>query len=269
MARGDFLPPVSATVFEDTGHVVPCMDLWRPIMAVITAASIIRTLHRIQRQLTDLRSRLAAGPKQIATQLKRLEHAEREREQVAENLKKARKHADEKQLLLRSSEAKIQDFEAKRNTAKTNREYQLLGEQIDADKMAIKVLEDEILESLERVDEINGHQPVAAEKSKQVSEELEALKQQVKKETAQLEKEVARVMSQLEDAERGLADETKEIYQRVVKHKGEDGMAVSEGGCCGGCHQQLTGKMLSQLLVGNVAMCRSCGRLLYEPEANS
>ncbi|MEO2000272.1 MAG: phospholipase [Pirellulales bacterium] len=238
-------------------------------MAVITAASIIRTLHRIQRQLTDLRSRLAAGPKQIATQLKRLEHAEREREQVAENLKKARKHADEKQLLLRSSEAKIQDFEAKRNTAKTNREYQLLGEQIDADKMAIKVLEDEILESLERVDEINGHQPVAAEKSKQVSEELEALKQQVKKETAQLEKEVARVMSQLEDAERDLADETKEIYQRVVKHKGEDGMAVSEGGCCGGCHQQLTGKMLSQLLVGNVAMCRSCGRLLYEPEANS
>ena len=30
------------------------------------------------------------------------------------------------------SEAKINDFEAKRNTAKTNREYQLLGEQIDA-----------------------------------------------------------------------------------------------------------------------------------------
>ena len=268
MARCDFLPPVSATVFEDTSDVVPCMDLWRPIMAVVTAATVIRTLHRIQRQLTDLRGRLAAGPKQIAVQVKRLEQAEHEREQIAENLKKAKKHADEKQLLLRSSEAKINDFEAKRNTAKTNREYQLLGEQIDADKMAIKVLEDEILESLERVDEINGHQPIAAENLKKVSEELETLKQQVKKETAQLEEEVARVMSQLEDAERDLADETKEIYQRVVKHKGEDGMAVSEGGCCGGCHQQLTGKMLSQLLAGNVAMCRSCGRLLYEPEAN-
>ena len=35
-------------------------------MAVVTAATI-RTLHRIQRQLTDLRGRLAAGPKQIAT----------------------------------------------------------------------------------------------------------------------------------------------------------------------------------------------------------
>ena len=171
--------------------------------------------------------------------------------------------------MLRSSEAKIQDLEAKRNTAKANREYQLLGEQIDADKMAIKVLEDEILESLERVDEVNNQQPVAANNLKKVSETLENLKKQVQKETARLEEEVARVMDQLEEAERDLTDETKEIYRRVVKHKGEDGMAVSESGCCGGCHQQFTGKMLSLLLTGNVAMCRSCGRLLYDPEVNS
>jgi len=238
-------------------------------MAVVTTATVIRTLHRIQRQLTDLRSQLAAGPKQIAAQMNQLKHAEHEQEQVAEDLKKARKHADEKQLLLRSSEAKINDLEAKRNTAKTNREYQLLGEQIEADKMAIKVLEDEILESLERVDEVNNKQPAAKENLKRVAEALETLKDQVKKETARLESEVARVMSQLEEAERELNSETKEIYKRVVKHKGEDGMAVSEGGCCGGCHQQLTGKMLSQLLTGSVAMCRSCGRLLYEPEATA
>ena len=235
-------------------------------MAVVTAATVIRTLHRIQRQLTDLRSQLAAGPKQIAAHMNQLKHAEHKQEQVAEDLTKARKHADEKQLLLRSSEAKINDLEAKRNTAKTNREYQLLGEQIEADKMAIKVLEDEILESLERVDEVNNKQPAAKENLKRVAEALETLKDQVKKETARLESEVARVMSQLEEAERELNSETKEIYKRVVKHKGEDGMAVSEGGCCGGCHQQLTGKMLSQLLTGSVAMCRSCGRLLYEPE---
>ena len=238
-------------------------------MAVVTTATVIRTLHRIQRQLTDLRSQLAAGPKQIAAQMNQLKHAEHEQEQVAEDLTKARKHADEKQLLLRSSEAKINDLEAKRNTAKTNREYQLLGEQIEADKMAIKVLEDEILESLERVDEVNNKQPAAKENLKRVAEALETLKDQVKKETARLESEVARVMSQLEEAERELNSETKEIYKRVVKHKGEDGMAVSEGGCCGGCHQQLTGKMLSQLLTGSVAMCRSCGRLLYEPEATA
>ncbi len=184
-------------------------------------------------------------------------------------MKKARKHADEKQLLLRSSEAKINDLEAKRNTAKANREYQLLGEQIDADKMAIKVLEDEILESLERVDEVTNQQPAATDNVKKVAESLEELKKQVQKEATQLEREMARVLSKLEEVERDLTAETLEVYQGVVKHKGEDGLAVSEGGCCGGCHQQLTGKMLSQLMAGNVAMCRSCGRLLYEPETTS
>ena len=188
---------------------------------------------------------------------------------LAETLKKARKHADEKQLLLRSSEAKISDLEAKRNTAKANREYQLLGEQIDADKMAVKVLEDEILESLERVDEVTNQQPAATDNVKKVAEALEELKKQVQKEATQLEGEMTRVLSKLEEVERDLTAETREVYQRVVKHKGEDGLAASEGGCCGGCHQQLTGKMLSQLMAGNVAMCRSCGRLLYEPETTS
>jgi hypothetical protein len=238
-------------------------------MAVATTASVIRTLHRIQRQLTDLRSQLAAGPKQISVQTKRLQNVENEKSALAETLKKARKHSDEKQLLLRSSEAKINDLEAKRNTAKANREYQLLGEQIDADKMAIRVLEDEILESLERVDEITSQQPTATDNVKKVTAALEELKKQVQKEAAQLEKEMARVLSKLAEVESELAVETREVYQRVVKHKGEDGMASSEGGCCGGCHQKLTGKMLSQLMAEDVAMCRSCGRLLYEAETNS
>jgi hypothetical protein len=238
-------------------------------MAVATTASVIRTLHRIQRQLTDLRGQLAAGPKQISVQTKRLQNVENERSALAETLKKARKHADEKQLLLRSSEAKINELEAKRNTAKANREYQLLGEQIDADKMAIRVLEDEILESLERVDEITSQQPAATDNVKKVTAALEELKKQVQKRATQLEGEMARVLSKLAEVESELAVETREVYQRVVKHKGEDGMASSEGGCCGGCHQKLTGKMLSQLMAEDVAMGRSCGRLLYEAETNS
>ena len=238
-------------------------------MAVATTASVIRTLHRIQRQLTDLRGQLAAGPKQISVQTKRLQNVENERSALAETLKKARKHTDEKQLLLRSSEAKINELEAKRNTAKANREYQLLGEQIDADKMAIRVLEDEILESLERVDEITSQQPAATDNVKKATAALEELKKQVQRRATQLEGEMARVLSKLAEVESELAVETREVYQRVVKHKGEDGMASSEGGCCGGCHQKLTGKMLSQLMAEDVAMCRSCGRLLYEAETNS
>lgn len=235
-------------------------------MAVATAATIIRTLHRIQRQLTDLRGRLAAGPRQIAAGTGKLKAAEAARDQLADELKAAQKLVDGKQLQLRSCEAKIGDLETKRNTAKTNKEYQLLGEQIEADKMAIKVLEDEILEALERVDEIRDRQPAATDLIEETTTKLETLKQRVTDETGQLEQEVTRVTGQLREAEADLTDEIRELYQRVVKHKGEDGMATVDGGCCGGCHQQLTGKMLSQLLLGQAVMCRSCGRLLYDPD---
>lgn len=235
-------------------------------MAVATAATIIRTLHRIQRQLTDLRGRLAAGPRQIAAGTGRLTTAEAAREQLTEELRQAQKLVDTKQLQLRSAEAKIGDLETKRNTAKTNKEYQLLGEQIEADTMAIKVLEDEILEALERVDEIRGRQPAATTQVEEATKKLAAVKRQVAEETGQLEQEVARVTAQLQEAEADLTDELRELYQRVVKHKGEDGMATVDNGCCGGCHQQLTGKLISQLLVGSAVMCRSCGRLLYDPD---
>jgi len=235
-------------------------------MAVATAATIVRTLHRIQRQLTDLRGRLAAGPRQITAGTGRVTAAEAARDQLADELRQAQKLVDTKQLQLRSAEAKIGDLETKRNTAKTNKEYQLLGEQIEADKMAIKVLEDEILESLERVDEVRSRQPTAATLVKETGEKLEAVKRQVAEETVHLEQEVARVSSQLQEAEADLTDALRELYQRVVKHKGEDGMATVDGGCCGGCHQQLTGKMISQLLLGDAVMCRSCGRLLYDPD---
>lgn len=235
-------------------------------MAVTTAAVVVRTLHRIQQQLTDLRGRLAAGPRQIATQKTRLGLAEEARQKIAETLTAARKKGDDKQLQLRSSEDKIRDLEAKRNTAKTNKEYQLLGEQIDAGRAAIGVLEGEILEALEAVDTIVDQQPAAAKKVADTQNDLESLKTRVAEETAHLEKEVSHVTGQLRAAEADLSDDVRELYLRVVKHKGEDGMAVSESGCCGGCHQQLTGKLLSLLLAGNVAMCRSCGRLLYEPD---
>ena len=88
-------------------------------------------------------------------------------------------------------------------------------------------------------------------------------------ETGRLNGEVARVRAELEAVEKELAADVREKYERVVKHKGADGMAPVEGQSCGGCFQQITGNMLSDLMLGRVVMCRSCGRLLYVPESST
>jgi predicted nucleic acid-binding Zn-ribbon protein len=238
-------------------------------MAVAAPTATLRTLHRIHRQLDDLTGRLAAGPRLVAACTAQVTAAEAKRTAVLDDVKKARVAADQKQLQLKSAEAKIRDLEGKRNACKTNREYQTLGEQIAADTMANKVLEDEILEALERIDALKGTTPAAEAEVAAATKALAEAKAKVAAETGRIEAEVGRVRAELEAVERDLEGDVREKYERVVKHKGADGLAPLDGRSCGGCCQQVTSDMAAAVTLGRVVVCRSCGRLLYSPEPSS
>jgi predicted nucleic acid-binding Zn-ribbon protein len=238
-------------------------------MAIAAPTATLRTLHRIHRQLADLDGRLAAGPRLVAACTTQVAAAEGRRSTAQDEVKKARVAADQKQLQLKSAEAKIRDLEGKRNAAKTNREYQTLGEQIAADTMANKVLEDEILEALERIDTLKAAVPAADAEVATAGKALAEAKAKVAHETGLLEAELARVRGELESVEQELDGDVRERYERVVKHKGADGLAPLEGGSCGGCCQQVTSDMAAAVTLGRVVVCRSCGRLLYSPETTT
>jgi hypothetical protein len=226
----------------------------------------MRILHRIHTQLSDLRGRIAAGPRQIAAYTAQVAAADATRTGVQDDVKKAKMAADQKQLQLKTAEAKIHDLDGKLNACKTNREYQTLTEQIAADRMATKVLEDEILEALERIDTIKKTLPAAESAVEAARKVLAETKVRVASEATHLDSEVQRLRGELETTERELPADMRDLYDRAVKQKGADGMAPLDGESCGGCFRQITGNMHSELLVGKVVMCRSCGRLLYLPE---
>ncbi len=235
-------------------------------MTVAVAIGTLRTLHRMHRQLEDLQGRLAAGPRRVAAAAAAVTAAEARRQAALDAIKAARLAADGKQLQLKSAEAKIADLEGKLNACKTNREYQTLRDQVAADRMATKVLEDEILEALERIDSLKPAVPEAEAAIRVAAQTKAAEEAKVAGEKDQLDAEVARIRGDLETLERELADDFRERYDRVIRHKGADGMAAVDGRSCGGCHQQITSNMLSELLAGRIVTCRSCGRLLYTPE---
>ena len=115
-------------------------------------AAALRELHRIHRQLSDLRERLDRGPKQIKARQATVAAAEERLAKTQAEFKAARVAIDQKQLLLKTGEGKIIDLKVKLNACSTNREYQALRDQIAADEMANSVLADEILEALEKAD---------------------------------------------------------------------------------------------------------------------
>jgi hypothetical protein len=238
-------------------------------MSTVVISEIMRTLHRIHTQLSDLRGRIAAGPRQIAAHTAQVEAADATRTGVQDDVKKAKMAADQKQLQLKTADAKIHDLDAKLNACKTNREYQTLTEQIAADRMATKVLEDEILEALERIDTIKKTLPAAETAVEAARKVLAETKARVAAEATHLDGEVQRLRGELEATERELPADIRDLYDRAVKQKGAEAMAPLDGESCGGCFRQITGNMYSELLVGKVIMCRSCGRLLYLPERAS
>ncbi|HZZ27208.1 MAG TPA: C4-type zinc ribbon domain-containing protein [Pirellulales bacterium] len=233
-------------------------------MAVNAAA--LRELHRIHRQLSDLRERLERGPKQVRSRTAGVAQAEEQLAKTQADLKAGKVALDQKQLQLKTAEGKVAELKVKLNQANTNREYQALKDQIAADEMAGSVLADEILEAMEKLDGMKSLVPEAEGRVAKAKEELSKVQQQLRAEEEALRADVKRLEKELTAAESALPDDFREMYQRVVKAKGEDAMAAIEGGSCGGCYQQLTSNMVNEINMGRVVLCKSCGRVLYLPE---
>lgn len=233
-------------------------------MSVTTG--VLRELHRIHRQLGDLRERLERGPKQIKARQATVTRLESELAQVKADTKAARVGADQKQLLLKSGEAKVHELKIKLNAAHSNREYQALKDQIAADEMAGSVLADEILEALEKIDGYAVHISEAEQNVAKGREELTKIEKQVREQHDLLMADVERLEQDLKKVEVELPTEFRDAYQRVVNAKGSDAMAQVEAETCGGCHHRLTANIFNSLLMDRVVCCHSCGRMLYLPE---
>lgn len=230
-------------------------------MAISGAA--LRQLHRIHRQLTDLRDRLARGPKQIAAGEANVKRAEAGVADAKASHRQARVTSDDKQLQLKSREARMNDLKTKLNQAQSNREFQALKEQIAADQQANAVLADEILESMEKIDDLHKAIGVAEAALVKAKEEADKVRARVNEQQHGLETELARVLAELNQAEDALPADFKTEYQRMTKAKGENAMAQVEGGCCGQCFQMITANMENDLRLSKPIFCKSCGALMY------
>jgi len=231
-----------------------------------TLTEVLRTLHRIHRQHADLVDRLARGPRQIQAAEAHVKKCEADLAQARETYRQAKMAADEKQLQLKHREAKLADLQLKLNTAQSNKEYQILKDQLAADRQANSVLADEILEALERLDVLQAVTRTIEQTLGKSKEELQRVRERVSQQQQLLETELARVSQELRQAEEALPADIKTEYLRLARSRGDDALAPVEAETCGGCSQTLTVQTLNLLRLDKPVFCKSCGRLLYLPE---
>jgi predicted nucleic acid-binding Zn-ribbon protein len=230
----------------------------------VTAAAL-RELHRLHQQLAELRDRLERGPKQVRAREANVAQLEVKLNEARERTKQTQMTVDRKQLDLKAGEQKIIDLRVKLNACSSNREYQALLEQIAAAEMAGSVLSDEILEGLEKIDQLAAQAKEADKNLAAGKQELEKARRNVEDSAATIRTDLTGLEGELVQAEKALPADFKADYQRIVRSKGADSLAVVDDGVCTGCGQQITLNMQNELKLSKLVFCKACGRLLYLP----
>lgn len=228
--------------------------------------SVLRVLHRIHRQLTDLRERLDRGPRQIRAAEVHVKHSEDELAKTKAESKNQRVELDKKQLQLKSNEEKVKELRRKLNGVASNREYQILLEQIAADEMSNSVLADEILEAMEKIDAFQSTVAAAEAALAGAVQKAAQVRGEVAKVEPSIQADIAKYEAELRESEATLPKDIHDLYNRIVRQKGEDALAIIENQYCGGCNQQVPLNACNMVMLGQPVACKTCGRLLYLPE---
>jgi predicted nucleic acid-binding Zn-ribbon protein len=226
----------------------------------------LRNLHRIHRQLGDLKDRLQRGPRIARAREANVERLESELAKLQDETSSLRKATDNKQGHLASGEATVAKRRLQLSEADDNREYQALRDEIAAVAMANSVLEDEILEALDKLDRMSAAVDGARAAVAKARQEATNASQEISEQGPKIQTDLERLEADLKRCEAELPGEFRELYRRVVRQKGEDALASVTGEFCDGCNQHVPVNLINELLLNRPATCKACGRLLYLPE---
>ena len=230
------------------------------------SSQLLRRLHRIHQQRSDLQSQARRGPMQVKAVQASVDASAGEVEAATALLKKTRMVSDEKHLQLQTREAHVSDLERRLNEAATNKEFTLLKEQIAADEQANSVQNDEIFEILERIDMLE--EQLTAVKQKHTEVEAEAAKRigEVEDRQKRVAIDIDRIEVQLEETEADIPASVKADYKRLLEARGDEALAPIDNESCGGCYQTLTTQVANQIMLSKLTYCPNCNAMLYMPE---
>lgn len=233
-----------------------------------SASQAFEHLHALLQQLEDAERLLAHGPKRTAVAEKKVTAAEQDCSDQKEKIKQLRKSADQSAMNLKSREAELAKLALRLNEAGSNKEYEIIQNQITAAKKEDAKLEDEVLALLDQVDQ-------ATEELQMLEQQLEELKQKaaqiaddVRAKEPGLKSDVERLTGEIAEAESIIpGGDPKTTYKRLRAAQGASAMSRVEDGYCTECNTGATPQDTVRLNLGEFVLCRACGRLLYRTES--
>ena len=232
-----------------------------------TTAASLKALHHLYLRMHDVNLKLEQGPKRIKLKEQFAQKQEEHLKVVQEQITQLKKQVQQKNLDLQSNEAKILDLKGKLNTASSNKEFDIIKGQIAADQMANSVLEDEILELMDKIDAKDQEAKDWEAKIKVAYADAKKVEQDFESAKASLDEEIKECEAAITDAEQIIPADLKVQFSRLVRSHGAGALANVAGKFCSACNVMIEPQRRVELNSGRLVFCKSCGRLLYMDDA--
>jgi len=220
-------------------------------------------IHHLLRQKTDLSDRLEKGPRVIKAAETNVTIFQAKVDDIKASVRTTKMKANEKQLQLGEREAHIEKLTMQRNGCDSNREFQLLNDQIAADQQANGVLQDEILELLEKLDSLDEGLTKANSDLAKMQSDSERVCSETQSKLEATKRDLADVKTELTDSEAKLPFDIRVAYKRLVLASGENALSNVEDKTCSHCMKIINVQTFSDLTMSRAVFCTGCGSLMY------
>lgn len=236
---------------------MPTTDLKNQINSLVQ-------LQTIDSEIYALKYEKEAKPEEI----KALENSFLEKKQHLTDLEKTsldlQKQRKDKELELASKEESGKKLQVQLYQIKTNKEYQAMIQQIDGIKADASVIEDKILELLEKTDKIK----IDIEQEKHRLQEEERICNEEKKKLQDRLKEIDDRLSQLDAQRKQVMPEIEpkilKQYERILLNRDGLAIVIVKDNSCQGCNMFVPPQVINLIkMYERIITCEVCNRILY------
>jgi hypothetical protein len=227
------------------------------------AIAILRELHRLRRHIKGLQEEIERTPLLLKARQEALVRQEQSGKDAHDRLNKLKVDLRQSESTLRQTHQQIAKWEGQLREIASKKEYDALQHEIAAARAKCSQLEDEILDTMMRVEEETAKLPEQEQALAKGKQDLSKFEKSSQERVALLAAELATVQQQIKEIEATLPDDIRPQYERLVAAKGEEALSLVKERTCSACYTALTSQNYNDLLMGRLVICKACGRIVY------
>jgi predicted nucleic acid-binding Zn-ribbon protein len=225
-------------------------------------------LQSIDTAIQELRSRIDKFPGISKALDEKLKAAQNGLESTKENAKNNQSNRKKLETEIGTIESKISKYRDQMMSVKTNDEYKALQHEIEHAQLAIRKIEDDILNLMVEAETAQVDVKSAETRLKEDQNKVQAERKQLEEQNQRDLTALDSYVKERKDIEATLASsDLIPRYERVRKHRGGIAVGPARNEVCEICQVRIRPQVYQEIRKNDqIIACDACQRILYNPE---